>query len=64
MDPDAALFLLRQNVADYENATTISEREDAADRISELFQGLDEWITKGGFLPKDWQPAHNPSTTD
>lgn len=26
-----------------------------AERLAELIQALDEWITKGGFLPKDWR---------
>jgi len=24
------------------------------DRICELFQSLDAWIAKGGFLPAEW----------
>lgn len=26
-------------------------------RLCDLIQVLDEWITRGGFLPKDWSPA-------
>lgn len=25
-------------------------------RLAELAQALDEWLTKGGFLPRQWQP--------
>lgn len=32
--------------------------EEHVDRLCHLVQSLDEWITKGGFLPKDWQ--HQP----
>jgi len=28
--------------------------EDYLD-LANLFMGLDEWITNGGFLPDDWQ---------
>jgi hypothetical protein len=31
------------------------ETADSYNEISELFQALDEWISKGGFLPKDWK---------
>jgi hypothetical protein len=51
MDPDAALARIR-HLADTNNC------EDARDcylDLAELVQGLDEWITKGGFLPKAWQ---------
>lgn len=65
MDPDAALFQLREMVAKLERATDADDVDGvflAANDVVNDFRGLDTWITRGGFLPKDWQPAHNPST--
>jgi hypothetical protein len=28
---------------------------DKADRLADLIAALDEWVAKGGFLPKRWQ---------
>jgi hypothetical protein len=51
MDPDAALVELRALI--YKSANDEADEWDH-DRISELFQALDMWLMKGGFLPKDW----------
>lgn len=50
MDPDEALKSLR------EWAETLEALEDLGDatRAKELFQALDKWLSKGGFLPADW----------
>ena len=53
MDPDAALKEMRALVEEVLNDDDPSE--DSAERMSELFDGLDGWISKGGFLPQDWQ---------
>jgi hypothetical protein len=29
-------------------------------RLAELVEALDEWIIKGGFLPKRWQRTPSP----
>ena len=47
MDPDETLRRLRElvranNYDDYEN-------------ILEHFDALDEWLSKGGFLPRAWR---------
>jgi hypothetical protein len=44
MDPNETLCLLRQELKH-------GELECAA----ELFEALDTWLTKGGFLPVVWQ---------
>jgi hypothetical protein len=46
MDPNAALANLRQAV---EIGDTVAATQAAVD--------LDEWLSKGGFLPKGWQPS-------
>jgi len=32
----------------------IEKRADQTEIVSESFRALDEWITKGGFLPAAW----------
>lgn len=48
MDPNATLAELRALVMDGG-----AEFEDPQ-RAAELFNALDEWITRGGFLPAAW----------
>ena len=43
MDPNATLLAIRE-------AVTNNEFAEAA----KLFDGLDYWLTRGGFLPSDW----------
>lgn len=49
MDPNETLSAIRHtvmspgNLADY-------------DRLCELVDGLDQWLSKGGFLPAPWDP--------
>ena len=54
MDPDANLNEQRRIVA--RMLAHDSEAIDTNDaiRLAELAQALDEWITKGGFLPAEW----------
>lgn len=51
MDPNAALREIRELVRDpaYEHVLVDHKR------LCELVQGLDDWLTTGGFLPKDWR---------
>lgn len=48
MDPNEALAEIREICIG--NPASID-----GDRLAELIQGLDGWITNGGFLPTDWQ---------
>lgn len=43
MDPDKNLEELRKAIENCDQEST-----------QQLFRDLDEWISKGGFLPKDW----------
>lgn len=64
MDPDANLKEQRELAAkiirgtDESDDRLLSEKMDEfvtdADRLAELVQALDEWLTKGGSLPKGW----------
>jgi hypothetical protein len=49
MDPNAALTEIRKIVAKAGAGQSFD-----ADRLAELFSGLDSWICGGGFLPSDW----------
>jgi len=51
MDPNAALLLIRQLAARCETA---DEQSEDFTRLVDLIQGLDGWITNGGFLPTAW----------
>jgi hypothetical protein len=53
MDPTANLKEIRETVA------AIMRYDDSADpdviRLCELVESLDDWLARGGFLPKQWQ---------
>jgi hypothetical protein len=57
MDPDANLQEQRriaERLLDDNQRHDPYHREQDALRLAELVQALDEWITKGGFLPPSW----------
>lgn len=63
MDPNAALAEIRKiNSSLTDGAGLLTEGEAVAtlDRLSELTEGLDEWLSQGGFLPDAWQPKSAP----
>lgn len=46
MDPNATLAAIRE----------ITGRDEHADpELAELVDALDQWLSKGGFLPAAWQ---------
>jgi hypothetical protein len=57
MDPDANLAEQRKIVArlldDNQRKDDYGRAQDA-NRLAELVQALDEWLTRGGFLPPSW----------
>ncbi len=54
MDPNATLDELRKRMAELGNTGSFEWEFLELDRMVELFQSLDQWISKGGFLPADW----------
>jgi len=61
MDPDAALQTARDALARIDALDAnedvpyyIEKRADQTEIVSESFRALDEWLTKGGFLPAAW----------
>ena len=58
MDPNAALENMRSAIKAYDaavNAENGDAEADAAWELSEAARALDEWLSKGGFLPTAWQ---------
>jgi hypothetical protein len=55
MDPNVNLREQRMIIADM--LAEDSDEIDTGDalRLAELAQALDEWISKGGFLPDAWK---------
>ncbi len=52
MDPNETLDRIR----DITTNMMAGEASDAdVDLLPELVEALDQWITRGGFLPRDWQ---------
>lgn len=56
MDPNETLRRIRElsstAIADDDRDCNISNSD--ARELAELFQSLDEWLTKGGFQPAAW----------
>lgn len=60
MDVNAALAALRAAKADYWRADTYEDATEAANRAMEAYEGLDEWLSKGGSLPEEWNAGRPP----
>lgn len=57
MDPNETLHRLREEIARYnETHDAYDEQRTLVDAITDL----DEWLSKGGFLPDDWRPFLSP----
>lgn len=55
MDPNETLRQLRSMVADAGDEASAEWLLDNGDRFVELFDGLDGWLSKGGFPPEEWR---------
>jgi hypothetical protein len=47
MDPNACLAEIRQIVSNFESNDYL--------RLAELVDGLDDWLSHGGFKPTEWE---------
>lgn len=54
MDPDANLARVRELTRRLSDPQLPAERERATDELVEHVEALDEWLSKGGFLPQAW----------
>lgn len=50
MDPNANLEEIRRIIRQCTNGVQWDP-----ERLVDLIEALDQWMTKGGFAPKDWQ---------
>lgn len=58
MDPNACLREWRELYKQLNSCDGMSQ--EALNRLGELSESLDEWMSKGGFLPEAW--ARNTGT--
>ena len=49
MDPNAALAEAKEILADRDVT------DEYLPRLADIFEALDDWLSKGGFLPDEWQ---------
>lgn len=56
MDPNATLTRLRELASDISTGEyELTDQGLAAAEMAELFDGLDTWLSRRGFLPTEWQ---------
>jgi hypothetical protein len=55
MDPNAALQLCRRVTRLVLNEPDHNDTTQLAMELAEGFDALDQWISKGGFLPEGWE---------
>lgn len=56
MDPNAALEQIRESVSTIQSdALPEADYHHALNRLAELVDGLDQWLSRDGFLPDDWK---------
>jgi hypothetical protein len=55
MDPDQTLAQIRRIIADMARPRSALDELVDARLLAELVEALDDWITKGGFLPQPWR---------
>lgn len=54
MDPNAALKEMREIASTNLDLWNDNEIVVKFVQLVELFEGLDQWLSKGGHLPDDW----------
>lgn len=59
MDPNQALENMRAGLRKAGNAMSDGEWRDGAEQAMLAAEALDEWLSKGGFLPADWLDAQD-----
>jgi hypothetical protein len=57
MDPNEALELARAAVAHWNYGERGDDDMKQFDALVNAFEALDQWLSKGGFLPADWSKA-------
>jgi hypothetical protein len=57
MDPNEALRKLRKLAKQLLDEGNAGDAAELGLDMAEQFQSLDEWMSKGGFVPTDWRRA-------
>lgn len=57
MDVNETLRALRDALQDWHRFDDPMDALNAADKVIESFESLDAWLSKGGFLPNEWNWA-------
>jgi hypothetical protein len=55
MDPDECLRTIREIV---QRINDDDHLESDLGELSDAFEALDGWLSRGGFLPDDWKDAN------
>jgi len=58
MDPDANLreqLVCADRIARIDERTTDEDRLDEAERLAALVVALNDWLQRGGALPRNWR---------
>ena len=58
MDPQASLDRLRELLVVGQDL-----REEDVEEVAELFEALDDWLKRGGFLPREWSKSRSMPET-
>lgn len=58
MDPNATLVLIRALLVKMDTSKATPSDEEFV-TLYETFFALDNWLKKGGFLPKEWNNGRN-----
>lgn len=62
MDPDAALDRIRELCSVVlDDGVPLLRRKSAAEDLAELVRELDQWLSRGGFLPRPWRMLLRPA---
>lgn len=63
MDPNKTLANIRAIIAELRRTNTTGKVIELGDELSWMIQDLDEWLSKGGFLPAAWNNHLTSITT-
>jgi hypothetical protein len=55
MDPNAALARLRDLANGIDKENDHGRLAYLAEDMAVVFEGLDDWLSNGGFLPAEWR---------
>jgi hypothetical protein len=61
LEPNVALNNARHALAAYREPQDAGDLFDAIETLADAFEALDEWITKGGVLPREWSKPNRKS---